>query len=53
MAENYVPLPWVGTEWKATRYNQGGQPSAKVVEGGDHIDDLFSTPAKPFADIEI
>ncbi len=31
--ENYRPLPWSGTEWKAAAHEQGGQPAVKVENG--------------------
>jgi hypothetical protein len=33
MADGYTPLPWSGTEWKAAQHEQGGQPTARVVNG--------------------
>jgi len=33
MAENYIPLPWNGTDFKAARHNHGGQPHARVENG--------------------
>ena len=31
--ENYAPMIWSGTEWKATQHEQGGQPAVKVENG--------------------
>jgi hypothetical protein len=35
--ENYLPLPWNGTEWEPAKHGQGGQPRVKVENGNAHF----------------